>query len=127
MPKWVHPDALIDGLNVVVAAGNEMWLTGSYSVGQDYATVSGNRLCPTVPMVVGNGNDYLVALVGNDQQVTVAAKTGTANVDNPAPSLHVVLADGVRVLAVTKAADQPISNGNPINFPAWNMNAPQPV
>jgi len=127
MAKWLHPDVLLNGVITVVNAGNEMWLVGSYTIGENYATVLANQLSGIVPIVVGDGNDYTVSLIGNNQNVAVAAKTGTANGTDPAPSNHIVIADGVRVLAVTKAGDQGITLGNPINFPLWNITAPQPV
>jgi hypothetical protein len=126
MAKWVHSDVLDGGLNAIKNVATKMILISAYTAGDSYATVTGNALC-TVTTAAG---DFTVASSGNNRTCTVAAKSGTASATSGAsPDLHIAFTDGAaKVLWVTdETSNQPITNGNTINFPSVVYTSNQPT
>lgn len=128
MPKFVSTTVMDSGLSQISTTTNNMHLITAYTQGDSYAVVVGNSVC-TVAMT---GTDFTLQAQGTyGRQIAVAAKAGTASGSSAAtPDLHIALVDssGAVVLAVSdELSDQPITSGNPINFPAWNVNANQPT
>jgi len=60
------------------------------------------------------------------RKVTVAAKSGEA-VDADGTATHIALCDASRLLYVTTCTSQVVTNGNTINFPAWDIETADPV
>ena len=128
MAKWVHPDVLDSGLNEIINNANQMSLVTSFSPGDSYAIVTSRSVCD----VAMAPTDFTLGNFGtNERQITVAAKAGTASGTSPVtPDLVIALLDTgtTRVLAVAdEQSNQPITTGNPINFPVWNVRGRQPV
>jgi len=63
------------------------------------------------------------------REITVAAKSGTAQVTLAAGSnLHYALYDTTRLLMVSdETSDQALTSGNPINFPSFKFGMSDPV
>lgn len=128
MAKYVHPDIFDKGLEEVVNNCDAMMLIDSYTPGDSYAIIESRSVCD----VIMAGGDFTLQTFGTDErEIEVAAKSGTAKADSPlTPDLHVALMDGVnsRVLVVAnETSDQPVSIGNPVDFPAWIVRGKQPV
>lgn len=105
-------------------------LVNNYTLGDSYATVvAGNNIIASVAI---NNTDFdAIADSGNNRRLTVQAQTATASNNSSAPDLHVlILKDSATsdVLAATdETSDQAITSGNPVNFPAWYIEAVQPT
>lgn len=127
MAKYAHADVLDGGLNGIKNVATKMLLIKAYSLGDSYATVTGN-LVAEVTMVAG---DY--TLTGADaasRVLTVAAKSATASVGSGAtPNLHIAFTNGSnKVLWVTdETSDQVITSGNTVNFPTITYTSGQPA
>ena len=68
---------------------------------------------------------------GNNRVLSFDGKTGgSANADSTLAQLHIALVDvaATTVLAVTdETSDQPITSGNTVDFPAFNITMNQPT
>ena len=60
------------------------------------------------------------------RKVTVAAKNAVP-VDADGTATHVALVDATRLLYVTTCTSQPLTNGNTVNFPAWDIEIADPT
>ena len=128
MPKFVATGVMDNGLSQISSNVNNMHVITAYTQGDSYAVVTGNSVC-TIAMT---GVDFTLQAQGTyGRQIVVAAKSGTASASSGAtPDLHIALVDSTTstVYAVTdELSDQPITSGNPITVPTWNINANQPT
>lgn len=124
MAKFAHANVLQNGPAYIKANANKMMLVSAYTVGDSLATCNSNKLAE-VTMASG---DYTFSASGSDQVLTTATKTGTATATAASPNLHFVFHDGTNVLWVTdETTDQPITSGNPVDFPALPYTAKQPT
>ena len=123
MAKWVRSGVLDNGLNDIKNNATKMLLISAYTLGDSYATVYGNRLNAGVTMVAG---DFVLSSSGNNRLLTATTngKTDTATASaTGTPDLHIAFTDGTaNVIWVTdETSNQPITNGNTINFPTANL------
>lgn len=127
MAKYAHSDVLDGGLNAIKTVATKMLLIKAYTLGDSYATVTGN-LVAEVAMVAG---DYTLSGADAASRVlTVAAKSAAATVNSGAtPNLHIAFTNGAnKVLWVTdETSDQVITSGNTVNFPAITYTSGQPA
>lgn len=127
MAKWVHQDVLDGGLNAIKNGAVKQLLISAYAAGDSYATVTANKLAE-VAMVAG---DYTIASSGSNRQLTTAAgKSANASASaGGTPDLHIAFTDGAaKVLWVTdETSNQPITSGNPVNFPQLTYTSNQPT
>jgi hypothetical protein len=128
MAKFIHQDVMDRGLTEIVNNANQMSLITGYAVGDAYAVAIAKSVCN---VAMGPADMVTGPFGTNERKIDVAAKTGTASSSSPVtPDLHIALVDtaGSRILAVAdETSDQPVTNGNPINFPSWEIRARQPV
>ncbi len=126
MAKWAHADTLDNGPASIKANATKMMLISAYTAGDSYATVTGNKLAE-VTMASG---DYALSSSGNNRLLTSASgKSSNASASAASPNLHIAFTDGsAKVLWVTdETTDQPITSGNPVNFPALTYTSNQPT
>jgi len=128
MPKWTHTDVLDNGLNEIVNNGDVLHVISAYAAADNYATVTGNSVAN---YSLAGGDKTLAAHATTGRKVTIGAKSGNnATATAASPDLHLAVVDSVnsKVLYVTdETSDQPITSGNPVNTPAFDLQLPQPV
>lgn len=139
--KYFHPDLMDKGLQelkTVAQAGNlrlVLLSQGSSVVSECRTLYDGGagkyRLSNEV--TVNNADITLQNRTGGGREAAIIAKSGTAAATiGGTPDLHVALLDVTagqeRVLFVTdETSNQPITSGNPINFPAFAPGFSNPV
>jgi hypothetical protein len=127
MAKYASADVLDGGLDAIRNGAIRMLLLKAYTVGDSYATVTGNKICE----VTMAPDDY--ALSGADgaaRVLTVATKSGVASASSGSvPDLHIAFTDNAsKVLLVTdETTDQVVTSGNTVNFPILTYTSAQPV
>lgn len=126
--KFVHKDVFDRGLEEVKNNANQMSLITSFAPGDAYALVASRSVCD----IAMTAADLIINNYGTtERKIDVAAKQGTASAASPVSSdLHIALLDtvGQRVMAVAdETSDQPVTSGNPVAFPAWELRGRQPV
>lgn len=126
MAKWVHSDVLDGGLNAIKNGATRMLLLSGYVAGDSYAVVTAAALNAGVVMAAG---DFTLGTSGSNRTLTTATKSQNASASSATPNLHIAFTDGTaKVLWVTdETSDQPITNGNPISFPALVYTSNQPT
>ncbi len=121
---WYATLALEALLNHIKNNTNKIHLLDSYSPGQDYATVVGNSI-GEADVVIGDFTGP--SPNGNHRRLTFNGKSGNATGNSATGELHLALTSGSEVLAVTdETTNQAITNGNPLTFPSFYMQASQP-
>lgn len=125
MAKWAHNDVLDGGLLAIKNGAIRMLLLGSYSAGDSYNTVQGNKLCE----VTMTSSDFIISTSGTSRLLTTATKSGTATAAASTPNLHIAFIDNVsKVLWVTdETTDLPVSIGLTVDFPAATYASDQPA
>jgi hypothetical protein len=131
MPKFAGAVVLQNGPQLIITrAGTanrvRLHLLSSYTLAQSYATVLANSL-GAVSLV---GGDLGLAANGNNQRLTVGAKTLPVSVTAAAGDRHVAVLDEVssEVLLVTdETTDQAVTAGNNFSVPAFTYDVQQPV
>ena len=135
MAKYAHADVLDGGLNALKNGANEMWLVKAYVAKDSYATVNGKKIASVAMDNVDPTTDYTIAGVdGAARVLTTAVKSATASGSSVGAvggdDLHIAFVDTVnsKVLYVTdETSDQPITSGNPVNFPSLTYTSGQPA
>ncbi|SHM05635.1 hypothetical protein SAMN05216428_11295 [Nitrosospira sp. Nsp11] len=132
MPKYAHADVLGGGLNALKNGADQMWLLKGYVAKDSFATASGNKIASVAMDNTDPTTDYSIAGAdGAALVLTIAAKSGTASGSSTVgDDLHVALVDTVnsKVLYVTdETTNQPITSGNPVNFPSLTYISGQPA
>ena len=117
-------------LNDIKNSSDEVWLLDQYTQGDDWATVSANKIASAT--LSGAGADFTGPTAsGNNRAISFDGKLGgTANTDSTLAQLHIALVDTVNstIMACTdETSNQPITNGNTVDFPAFNMTMNQPT
>lgn len=121
MPKSSHND-VIDASLAVIAAATTMIVCSAQPTTR--AEAISTYALADVAMIAG---DYTIADGDtNGRKTTVAAKAGV-NVDNTGTGNHVALVDATRLLYVTECANQALTLGNTVDFPAWDIEIADPV
>lgn len=127
MAKFAHSDVLDGGLNAIKNNATKMLLLSAYAFGDSYATVTGNKLAE----VAMTSADFTLASSGNNRTLTSATKSANATAGaSGSPDLHVAFVDATnsKVLWVTdETSNQPITSGNPVDFPAFTYTGQQPT
>lgn len=127
MAKWAHADVLDNGPARIKSDANKMYLLSTYAAADSFATVTANKLCEAT-MTSG---DYTLGSASSNRILTTATKTANATASaGGTPDLHVAWVDTVnsKVLWVTdETTNQPITSGNPIDFPAFVYTSNQPT
>src|SRR6478736_2546020 len=125
MAKYAHVDILKGGGLALQSAGIKMYVLGSYTLLDSYATVLAAAITPAITLASG---DYSFSGADGASQVcTIASKTTTANASSSG-NLHLAITDGAaKVLLVTDVTDQVVTSGNPITVPAFTFTVPQPT
>lgn len=125
MATWYDSTVLDALLSQIKTGATHVWLLDTYTQGQNFATVQGNKIgeaAITDTDFTGPTAD------SNDRRLTFDGKTGTATGNSSVGALHIAIVSGSAVLAVTdETSDQPITNGNPITFPSFYMKSNQPT
>jgi len=90
-------------------------------------TVNKYRVSDEIP--VAELDVTLADRAAGGREITVAAKSGTAQVTIPAGNnLHYALHDSTTLLMVSdETSDQALTSGNPINFPSFKFGMSDPV
>lgn len=130
MTKYAHPDVLDNGPGYIKTNCNKVILITAYS--SVYATVNGANKIAEAALVTGD-----FALSGADGAARVLTATLTGKSGGNAlqgladgTPMHIAFVDTVasKVLyVVEESSDQPITNGNPIQFnsnPTYTSNQP---
>jgi hypothetical protein len=128
MAKYLHLNVLDSGLNLIKTSAQRVALIKNYSVGDSYATVTGN----IVAAAATTSADYTLANQGaGGRKITSTAKSPTASASSASgDNLHLAFLDDTNnlVLAVTdETSDQIITSGNTVNIPVLTFNFNQPV
>ena len=127
MARWASAAFLDGGLDYLIANATRMMLIKAYTVGDNYATVLGNRVAEAT-MASG---DYTKSSSGLNRLVTTAAgKSGTASADTGlTPDCHIAFTNGSNaVIYVTyETTNQVVITGNTVNFPQLTYRSDQPV
>lgn len=132
MAKYVHIDVLDGGLNALKSNANEMWLLKDYTLLDNYATVTGKKICSVSMDTTDPTTDYVITGAdGASRVLTIAGKSGTASGDSTQGTndLHIAFVDTVnsKVLMVTdETSNQSVASGNTINFPSITYSSAQP-
>jgi len=124
MTRYVHTDVLDGGLNAIKTGATKMLLIDSYSFGDNYATVVGNKLAE----VAMSSGDFTISSSGNNRVIATTSKTAVATAANPTPDLHIAFTDGSsKVLWVADDVQSiAIDIGNTITFPSVTYVQRQP-
>lgn len=126
MPAWYGTASLQALLDDIKTKVTTIHLLSSYSIGQDYATVTGNSIGSAA--ITGAGNFTGPTPQGNDMRLVFDGVGGTASASDPGGTLHIALTSGTEVLCVTEeTSQQPITDLNPITFPTFYMQSSQPT
>lgn len=127
MAFYAHPDVLDNGIAYIRTNCNKMAaISGAYTAGTAYATVSGNILAEAA-MTSG---DFTLGDAGSNRTLTTAAGKSDADAAATGAVTHFAFLDTTtsKVLWVTEeSTGQTITAGNPVNFPQLVYTAQQPV
>jgi hypothetical protein len=128
MSKYLHPNVLDNGLNLIKNSAQRVAVIKNYTAGDSYATVTGNIIAAAATASA----DYTLGNQGSDgRKVTSTAKSPVASASSAeGDNLRFALLDDTNsvVLAVTdETSDQVITSGNAVNIPALTFNFNQPV
>lgn len=122
MARYAHDDVLDAPLLVI--KNNATRMVACSTQPADFAGVAAVALAD----VAVAATDLVIADGTTGRKLTVAAKSAVA-IDTTGDYAHVALVDdtGERLLWVTTGTGQPLTVGNPANFPAWTITFPDPV
>jgi hypothetical protein len=127
MAKYAHIAVLDGGLNIIKDNCTKMILLSAYTT--NFTTATTTNLVAEVAM---SSTDFTIT--GTDGAARVLTVAGgksdtAANISAlGTPDLHIAFVDAMRVLYVTdEASNQPITAGNPVNFPSLTYTASQPA
>lgn len=133
--KLFHNDVFDSGLSAVNANGTKMVLctqppttfAEANNLGSD--TPAGFKVAE---VTLAPADLPIADRTGGGREITVAAKPGVTALDNSLATddLHIAILDvaNSKLLVVTdETTDQPITSGNPINFPSFKFGFPDPV
>lgn len=132
---YLHPDVFDYGLNVFVSAANGNKLRMALCAGNPANFSEVNNLYPTgkrlSDLVAFASGEVTLGDVTGGRAANFPAKTGTAQASVTGADLTVALVDitsgSEKLLAVLEeTTNQPITSGNSINFPAFNIRITMP-
>ena len=128
MATWAHSDVLDNGIAYIKANATALHLISSYTTNDSYATVL-SRSLGSVAMAAA---DFTIGSSGANRTLTSASgKTANATASSGVtPDLHFAFVNTAssKVLWITnETTDQPITNGNPLQFPALTYTVEQPT
>ena len=122
MGKAVHNDVLDGALNILKNNVNIMTVCSQAPTTRTEAVTT--HALADVAMT----SDDFTAADGDvsGRKLTVAAKS-SVTVDASGNGNHVALCDGTRLLYVTTCTEQVLTEGNLMNFPAWDVELADPA
>lgn len=122
MGKRVHNDVL-DGAFDVLDQGNLMIACSAEPTTRAEAVttyaLADVAMTPDTDYTKADGDT-------SGRKVTMAQKTGVI-VDATGTATHVAIVDGTRLLYVTTCTSQPLTAGNTVTFPAWDVEIADPT
>ena len=122
MAKTVHDDVL-DGAFDVLDQANLMTVCSQQPTTRTEAVTTYKladvAVTPDTDFTKADGD-------ASGRKVTVAAKNGVT-VDATGTALFVALVDATRLLYVTTCTSQVLTEGNTVNFPAWDVEIADPT
>lgn len=128
MAKYASPEFLDGGFTAFKANVNQMVLLKAYTAGDNYSTVNGNVIAS---VTVATGDFTLSGANAAARVMTSATKSGTASGSSvTGDDLHFAFRDTVnsKVYWVTdETSNQPVTSGNPTNFPSLAYTSGQPT
>jgi hypothetical protein len=127
MAIYLHPDILDGGLLALQSNASKLALVKTYTLGDSYATVMGNRIAE----VTLASSDYTLSAgsAANSRKIVNAAKSASATAAGTTGDYHFVFHDGsARILrVVNETSEAAISVGQTVNFPALPLYQNQPT
>lgn len=125
MAKFAHQDVLDGGLLAIKNGATKLLLISAYTPGDSYATVVAAKLAEATMTAA----DFTISSSGANRQVTSATKSATLTAGTAGATAHFAFTDGSgKVLWVTdETSDQPLTQGNTVNFPALVYTSNQPT
>lgn len=127
MATYVHPDILDGGLLALQSGATKLALVSTYTLGDSFATVMGNRIAE----VTLSSGDYTIApgATTDSRKITNAPKSATASAAGSAGNYHFVFHDGSsRILrVVNETSEAAIALNQTVNFPALPYTRTQPT
>lgn len=124
MAKWTHDDVLDASLNYI--KNNCDIMVACSTQPTTYAEATSTYALADVAM---SGTDFTLANGDvSGRKVTVGAKSAVT-VDADGTFTHVALVDSIntKLLHVTTGTSQPLTSGNTVNFPAWDIEISDPA
>ena len=122
MAKSVHDDVLDGALNIIKTNSNIMTVCSAEPTTRAEAVTTyalGDVVMATGDFTNANGDT-------SGRKTTVGSKSGVT-VDATGTATHVALCDATRLLYVTTCTSQPLTSGNTITFPAWDIEIADPA
>jgi len=119
------PDIVLDGPADVIDQADKMIACSAqpttYTEANATFALADAAMTPNTDYVKANGDT-------NGRKVTVAAKPGI-NVDTSGTATHVALVSvgDTTLRYVTTCTSQPLTSGNTVNFPAWDIETADPT
>jgi hypothetical protein len=120
MGKAVDNTVLDGALNVIDNA------TRMVACSAEPANFAGIAAVALADVVMGGGDFTDADGDTSGRKVTVAAKSGVT-IDTSGDATHVTLDDGTTLLYVTTCTSQPLTAGNTVNFPAFDIEFADPT
>mgnify|MGYP000886995066 CR=1 FL=1 len=119
MPKFAHSDVFDNGLLLIKNNGNAQHLCSAYpnSRAEAIAYSLASVAMASGDFTLGNGDV-------SGRKITMAQKSGTVAANGTA--IYAAVIDGTRILLVTSASPQTLTQNNPVTFPAWDYEMRQP-
>jgi hypothetical protein len=122
MPKYSHPDVLDGALDVIRNNANLMTVCNTYPTTRTQAVTT--YALADVAMAPADFTKAPGDVSG--RKLTVAAKSAVP-VDTTGTAIYIALVDGTRLLYVTTVTSHSLTQGNTVDFPAWDIEVENPV
>jgi len=126
MATWYDLSALDALLNTIRnGAPIRVRLLDTYGQGDSFAQVETDTIAEAT--ITGSDFDTPQDAPANARRLTFNGKSGVATNNSDAKNLHIAITNVDTVLVVTnETSNQDITNGNPVTFPSFYMQANQP-
>ena len=122
MARSVHNDVLDAALNIIKNNANLMTACSAEPTTRTEAITTyalADVAMTATDFTVGEGDT-------NGRKAAVAAKSGVT-IDTGGTANHVALVDGTRLLYVTTASAQALTQGNTVDFSTWDVEIADPT
>lgn len=122
MAKSVHNDVLDGATGVIKTNCNLMTACSAQPLTRTEAVTT----YALADIAMASGDFTQADGDTNGRKVTVGAKTAVP-VDTTGDATHVALVDATRLLYVTTCTTQGLTQGNTVDFPAWDIEIADPT